>query len=97
MRTFFAARSMATTDERTRTSRLNRLRSRSGADDQQFSAIGDFAADVVRQAAVGERDVRRPLEQHDLRRLPTTVAPGRPPKRHRPRRRQSLVSWAPRS
>ena len=35
-------------------------------DDQQLVPFGDLAAEVVGQAAVGERHVRPPLEQDDL-------------------------------
>ena len=34
--------------------------------DEQFLPFGDLAADVVRQAAVGERHIRPPLKQNDL-------------------------------
>ena len=35
-------------------------------DDEQLVPLGDLAAEVVRQAAVGERHVRPPLEQDDV-------------------------------
>ena len=38
-----------------------------GRGHQQPLSIGDRAADVVRQAAVGERDVAGPLEDEDFR------------------------------
>ena len=38
-----------------------------GRGHQQPLSIGDRAADVVRQAAVGERDVAGPLENEDFR------------------------------
>ena len=37
-----------------------------GRDDQQLAAIGDLAAEVVGQAAIGKRDVRSSLEEDDF-------------------------------
>ena len=37
-----------------------------GGDDQQLAALGDLAAKVVGQAAIGERDVRPALEENDF-------------------------------
>src|SRR5262249_45537016 len=48
-----------------------------GGHDQQFVPLGDLAADVVRQAAVGERHFRPPLKEDDVGVLGQAAGAGR--------------------
>ena len=48
-----------------------------GRGDQQLPAVGDHAADVIRQAAVGERNVAAPLEDEDFGAFIHAAEPGR--------------------
>ena len=57
---------MRRTSCRVRTSMLNKSRNRSGVATSRLLAVGDHAADVVGQAAVGERDVAAALEDEDF-------------------------------
>ena len=48
-----------------------------GRGDQQLPPLGDRAAEVIRQAAVGERDVAAPLENVDFGVFIQAAEPGR--------------------
>ena len=59
-------RSMRRTSCRVRTSIVEEIAEPLGRGHQQLLPVGDHAADVIRQAAVGERDVAAPLEDEDF-------------------------------
>ena len=50
-----------------RTSTFEEVAEPLGRGDQQLPAVGDHAAEIIRQAAIGERHVAAPLEDEDLR------------------------------
>ena len=68
-----------------------------GRDDQQLAAIGDLAAEVVGQAAIGKRDVRSSLEEDDFGVFRKASRPGgsRGAARHASDNKQFHDRWHP--